>query len=895
MLILIIAGGPDKGRIYELTDGAPIVLGREGDQVKLNDRKVSREHARLWSEGGQWYLKDLGSRHGTFRNHVELEKGQHAKLKDGDYLQIGNTVMVLGRMQANLSERSALLADGTVDQPHTKRSKIPMVAAGLGLAAVLGLGGYLAVQLHELRSETVPQEDFSALKNQLLAMQERSSQDADRIAQTAEQMNASLAQTTEQIAGATETIAGASETIASVRDPLVEQLEAAQARASQQQLALEQIGDALAKQSDDKSEQVLAAVTQMKALLADQPTGDQLIAKLEKAISDNALATGEAVQTALAEHRKETAQGAVASAKQTEALMSRVLESLAKVPTREQLAEEVKLAVAAAKAQDGQFMRLVLAELRRTGDQIATDVTAAVEEDAGQANELMKQVVAELAKRPTGEQLAADLREAMDEAFAKRETNNEELPGLMRQVLSELEQRPTSEQLAADLRRVIGEDAQRTELLVARVMSEIDQRPTAAQIASELQATDNESAAKTASLLEAVLDKVDKQDQLANQLAALRKQIETMPGTNTSIVKSVLERLDAQDKNNTAMLASIAELRSAIPEDLPGTLDKVLTQLDKQVRTDQITAAIEEAAQRIAAKDNKQTAEAIATLGKRIDALPSSEALAKLTESQASLAKLLEASDAREDIGELRASLQNLSEKLAKSGGGDEQLKQIITMLEKREKTELLIAELHDAMGSESEKTETLKKELLASIADAKQPDTSATLNELLAMVRERLMTDESIRQAIRDEMRGTVLPNQRALADARDVTTTASQGGIDDTPGEDPAIKTRRLTRLETAYKQSFETGQPITIGAGIVDPKTGEVSKGRLIDPAVAKALGFETWRDWYLTDRHAEQMRLQREALLQRNESDANNSGSVTLPPVVDRPDSSRPEQD
>jgi hypothetical protein len=894
VLILIIAGGPDKGRIYELTDGDPIVLGREGDQVKLNDRKVSREHARLWSEGGQWYLKDLGSRHGTFRNHVELDKGQHAKLKDGDYLQIGNTVMVLGRMQANLVERAGLLPDADIE-PKRSSNKLPMIAAGLGLAAVLGMGGYLAVQLQELRSETVPREDMAQLQEQLKAMQAQSAQETEAIAASARAMNDSLEKTTEQIAGAAESITGASDTIASVRDPLVEELAAARARAAQQQLALEEIGDALAKQqSDGKADEVLAAVAQVKTLLADQPSADQLFARLEQAIDGNAQAAGEAVQTALAEHREAEAAGAIATAKQTEALMNRVLESLAAVPTREQLAEEVKLAVAAAKAQDEQFMRLVLTELRRTGDQIATNVTAAAQEDAGQANALMQQVVAELNKRPTGEQLAADLREAMEEAFAKRETDNEVLPGLMRQVLSELEQRPTSEELAADLRRVIGEDAQRTELLVARVLSEIDQRPTAAQIASELQATDNETAAKTAGLLEAVLDKVEKQDQLAQQISDLRKQIETLPGTNTEMVKSVLDRLDAQDENNTAMLASIAELRRAIPEDLPDTLEQVLTQLDKRVRTDQITAAIEETVQRIAAKDNQQTADAIATLSARIDALPGADQLAELAESQASLAKLLEASDAREDIGQLRAALASVSEKLAQAGGGDEQLKQIIAMLEKREKTELLIAELHDAMENESESTEQLKKELLASIDAAKQPDSSETLNELLAMVRERLITDESIRQAIRDEMRGNILPNQRALADARDVTTTATPRATDDAT-DNPVVKERRLTRLESAYKRSYETGQPVTIGAGVVDPKTGEVSKGRLIDPAVAKALGFESWRDWYLTDRHAEQMRLQREALRQRNESEAEDLGSVQLPPVLDRPANTRPEQD
>lgn len=888
MLILMIAGGPDKGRIYELTDGGPIVLGREGDQVKLNDRKVGSEHARLWSEGGQWYLEDLGSRHGTFRNHVELERGQHAKLKDGDYLQIGNTVMVLGRMQAGALERSALLASHPADQAVAKGGKLPMVAAGLGLAAALGMGVYLAVQLHELRRETVPRQELAELQDQLLAINELSAREAEQITRSAQEMAKSLTQTSEQIAGATQTIA-------SVRDPLVEQLEAAQHRANQQQLALEQIGQTLAQQADNNSDQVLAAVTQMKSLLEDQPAGDHLIARLEEAINDNATAAGEAVQLALAEHREAAAQGEVASARQTEALMDRVLQGLAQVPTREQFAEELKRAIASAKANDEQLMRLVLAELRKTGDQITTDVTAAIGEESGASQALMKAVFAELNQRPTGEQLAANLRQAMDDAFAKQAPSSESLPGLMKQVLSELQERPTSEQLAADLRRVIGEDAQRTELLMARVMSEIDQRPTAKQIASELQATDNETAAKTAALLENVLEKVQTQEALTSQIAGLRKQIETLPGTNTTVVKSMLERMDEQDRNNTAMLAAIAQLQSAMPKDLPGQLNQVLEQLDKQVRNEQITDTIEASIQRIAAKENKQTAEAIKALSQRLDAIPTAQELRKLTDSQAALAQLLDKSDARQEIAELRASLQQLSDKLANVGRDDEQLKKIIEMLQKREKTELLVAELHDAMDDQSAKTEQIKNELLASIEGVKQPDASASLNQLLAMVREKLVTDESIRQAIRDEMRGTILPNQRALADARDVTTTASTRSADNTRYGGHDIKPRRLTRLESAYKHSFETGQPATIGAGVVDPKTGEVSKGRLIDPAVAKALGFETWRDWYLTDRHAEQMRLQREALRQRNETEGQDTGSVKLPPVSARSDSSRPEQD
>ncbi|MGB0767611.1 MAG: FHA domain-containing protein [Phycisphaeraceae bacterium] len=887
MLILIIAGGPDKGRIYELTDGAPIVLGREGDQVKLNDRKVSREHARLWSEGGQWYLKDLGSRHGTYRNHAELEKGQRAKLKDGDYLQIGNTVMVLGRMTAAQSERMAMPV-GSAPGVSRNWNKPTVIAGSLAVVAVLGLGGYVAAQLHALRSESVPQAQIDRMEDELLAMKNQSASDAERIAATAEQMTASLDQTAEQITGA-------KQTIERVRDPLVAQLESAQQASAEQRLALAAIGDALAKQqAQDNSAQVLAAVSEMQRLLADQPTGDALIATLQQAIDANADKAGEIVRVALAEHRDAVKGDALASAQATQTLFNRVLEDLAKVPTREQLAEEVRLAVAEATQQkDEQFMRLVLAELRRTGDQIAADLTAAVDEDAKRAQALMQQVVAELDKRPTGEQLAGELRGALDEALADRDANNAALPSLMREVLSELEQRPTSEQLAADLRRVIGEDAQRTELLIARVMTGIDERPTAAEIASELQATDNETAARTATLIEQVLERVEAQGRLADQIAQLRERIEAMPGTNRDAVRQVLTRLDEQDENNTAMLAAIADLRRAVPGDLSGQLDQVLTQLDEQVRTAQITDAIEASMQRIAAAENKKTEDAIAELTRRIDALPSGAQLAKLADTQTGLAKLLDESDSRQAIGELRQSLEQLADRLDDSGG-DDRLDTVIAMLKQREKTELLIAELHDAMATDADDTDQLKKQLLAALDNTDPSNTSEKLNELLAIVRTRLVTEASVRQAIRDEMRSSVLPNQKALDDARDVTSTTSLAAE---PGDDPtpAVRPRRLTRLESAYKQSFETSRPMTVGAGIVDPKTGEISKGRRIDPEVAKALGFETWRDWYLTDRHAEQMRIQREALRQRNASEARDGGAITLPPADSAAPAARPEQD
>jgi len=901
VLILIIAGGPDKGRIYELTDGAPIVLGREGDQVKLNDRKVSREHARLWCEGGQWYAEDLGSRHGTFRNHAPIEKNQRAKLKDGDYLQIGNTVMVLGRMTSEHMQQMALMAGQQGIQ--TPRRRGMLIAGGLSVAAMLGMGAYLAFQLENIRRESVPRDVFVELQQKLVDAQR---EQADRIAASIdrqgglnrellsqqEQLANSLDQTTLAMRKHGSAINDATDALSGVTDPILRKLNEVELAAANQEKAIQRVGELLAQADErdaDSRSSMLAAISEMKTTLIDQPMGDKLLARLEQAMEVNAKATGEAVQTALAEYRRVAQRDAQAADQASQALMARVMTALDSVPTREQIAQDIKLAVAQASAQDEQFMRMVLAELRRTGEQITTDLTAAAAEDAGQANALMQQVVAELNKRPTGEQLAAELRTAMDRALTQQNGDSKELASLMQQVLTELEERPTSEQLASDLRRYIGEDGQRTELLVARVMSEIKDRPTAQEIALELRAADNESAAKMASLLEQVLKNVDTQEKLASQVNSLRDEIKNIPGRDEKTILAILDRLDEQTSNGQEMLASIAKLRELMPEDLPAQLDKVLAKLDEQVRTEQLTDAIEQAVQRVANANNTKTQAALDEMTRRLDALPSAQELAKIVKSQDALAELLDKSDARETLAELRATLDQIAQ--SSPGASDQKLSQIMAMLKEREKVALMIAELHDAIDKQSDQAESLKRELLAAVASADQPRSEEDLHELLALVRERLVTDDSIRQAIRDEMRGTLLPNQMAISDARDVNTTSLPGS--DTPTSKPDEKAdRKLTRLEAAYKQSFETGTPVTIGAGDVDPKTGEVSEGRLIDPAVAKALGFDNWRDWYLTDRHAEQLRLQQQALRQRNLNDV-KSGNISLPAIDNKSSSQRPE--
>lgn len=52
--------------------------------------QMSRHHAVLnWSEGA-WWVRDLGTRHGTFVNGQTVPQGHRARVISGDRLLVGN-------------------------------------------------------------------------------------------------------------------------------------------------------------------------------------------------------------------------------------------------------------------------------------------------------------------------------------------------------------------------------------------------------------------------------------------------------------------------------------------------------------------------------------------------------------------------------------------------------------------------------------------------------------------------------------------------------------------------------------------------------------------------------------------------------------------------------------
>lgn len=88
---LIVETGPQKGHILYL-QGQQIIFGRlKNCQIRIDDHLISRQHAEIVENGGQYYLADFGSRNGTFLNRKQLDAG-HYLLQDGDRIRLGKVI-----------------------------------------------------------------------------------------------------------------------------------------------------------------------------------------------------------------------------------------------------------------------------------------------------------------------------------------------------------------------------------------------------------------------------------------------------------------------------------------------------------------------------------------------------------------------------------------------------------------------------------------------------------------------------------------------------------------------------------------------------------------------------------------------------------------------------------
>jgi phosphoserine phosphatase RsbU/P len=84
---LVVMAPPAMGTRFVLSQQHDAVIGREGFcNLVLTKRTISRKHARVFFDGQQYRVEDMGSAHGTFLNGFRVTRAM--PLKDGDRINI---------------------------------------------------------------------------------------------------------------------------------------------------------------------------------------------------------------------------------------------------------------------------------------------------------------------------------------------------------------------------------------------------------------------------------------------------------------------------------------------------------------------------------------------------------------------------------------------------------------------------------------------------------------------------------------------------------------------------------------------------------------------------------------------------------------------------------------
>lgn len=93
---LTITNGPQEGETVPLTLASTLIGRATSDAdwgIMIQDRSVSRPHARIEQQETGWFLYDLDSRNGTHVNGHEVH-GDGRQLFDGDTVVLGSSILL---------------------------------------------------------------------------------------------------------------------------------------------------------------------------------------------------------------------------------------------------------------------------------------------------------------------------------------------------------------------------------------------------------------------------------------------------------------------------------------------------------------------------------------------------------------------------------------------------------------------------------------------------------------------------------------------------------------------------------------------------------------------------------------------------------------------------------
>ena len=85
-----------EGRILTQLDNSVYTIGKKKGEVEvvLEDASISRMHARILKEQENYFLEDLNSTNGTFKNGLRMQPYEKRKLEEGDEIRLGKITLM---------------------------------------------------------------------------------------------------------------------------------------------------------------------------------------------------------------------------------------------------------------------------------------------------------------------------------------------------------------------------------------------------------------------------------------------------------------------------------------------------------------------------------------------------------------------------------------------------------------------------------------------------------------------------------------------------------------------------------------------------------------------------------------------------------------------------------
>ncbi len=165
---LIIRQGHRWTDVFRLEPRNPLIIGRaSSNEIPIADERSSRRHAEIFFEHGEWKVRDLGSRNGTFVDGQKLEESK--TLTPGNQITVGSCRLTFAKSLDEVVP--PLEVDEFSPQSNAKtQSEIPSIIHRQSKSSILDPDSLKLDSTTSRNAQPIPNRPIPAVATELLQL-----------------------------------------------------------------------------------------------------------------------------------------------------------------------------------------------------------------------------------------------------------------------------------------------------------------------------------------------------------------------------------------------------------------------------------------------------------------------------------------------------------------------------------------------------------------------------------------------------------------------------------------------------------------------------------------------------------------------------------------------------